>query len=138
MLNTCAAWYVYPYRAHQWAAVSVNGGVLCRLTGFFKSLGVKAVLDTNTGRDISLLEAAAEFLERYKAAHPGLKQHGEAVRQLPATLPHAYRCIFHVLGSSLRVLSCEAVILCQWKPLEASAAKTYCHEMAVKVQHHFT
>ena len=41
-----------------------------RLTGFFKGLGVKAVLDTNTGRDVALLEAAAEFIERYRAAHP--------------------------------------------------------------------
>ena len=29
-----------------------------------------AVYDTNTGRDIALLEAAAEFIERYRAAHP--------------------------------------------------------------------
>jgi len=48
----------------------------CRLTGFFKGLGVKAVLDTNTGRDIALLEAAADFMERYKAAHPEYTQGG--------------------------------------------------------------
>ncbi len=48
----------------------------CRLTGFFKALGVKAVLDTSTGRDIALLEAAAEFIQRYKAAHPDPAQNG--------------------------------------------------------------
>lgn len=37
------------------------------------------MLDTNTGRDIALLEAAAEFLERYKAAHPGLEQEGKTI-----------------------------------------------------------
>lgn len=46
------------------------------MTGFFKGLGVKAVLDTNTGRDIALLESAAEFLQRYKAAHPDQAQSG--------------------------------------------------------------
>ena len=64
--------------------------MLCRLTGFFKGLGVKAVLDTNTGRDIALLEAAAEFLERYKAAHPGLKPDGET---MICIMPHAGRRI---------------------------------------------
>lgn len=56
--------------------VSVTAACLCRLTGFLKGLGVKAVLDTNTGRDIALLEAAAEFIERYKTAHPELMQSG--------------------------------------------------------------
>ena len=83
VLSSCAVWYVSPCRALQQAARSVNGWVLCRLTGFFKGLGVKAVLDTNTGRDIALLEAAAEFLERYKAAHPGFEQDGETI---------TYRC----------------------------------------------
>lgn len=34
------------------------------------------MLDTNTGRDIALLEAAADFMERYKAAHPEHTQGG--------------------------------------------------------------
>lgn len=59
------------------AALAAYHGVppaeaLRRLTGFFKGLGVRAVLDTNTGRDLALLEAAAEFIERYRAAHPEL------------------------------------------------------------------
>ena len=87
VLSSCMAWYASACRAHQRAATSVSGWVLCRLTGFFKGLGVKAVLDTNTGRDIALLEAAAEFLERYKAAHPLLKQHGET--DLQSSLAHA-------------------------------------------------
>ncbi|CAK0781927.1 hypothetical protein CVIRNUC_005508 [Coccomyxa viridis] len=55
---------------------------MSRLSGFFKGLGVKAVLDTNTGRDIALLEAAAEFLERYKAAHPGPEQHENGIADM--------------------------------------------------------
>lgn len=53
-----------------------RGHVCCRLTAFFKGLGVKAVLDTNTGRDIALLEAAAEFIQRYRAAHPQVIEEG--------------------------------------------------------------
>ncbi len=45
---------------------------LQKLTGFFKGLGVRAVLDTSTGRDFALLEAAAEFVQRYREAHPEL------------------------------------------------------------------
>ena len=41
-----------------------------RLTGFLKGLGVRAVLDASVGRDFALLEAAAEFVERYRQAHP--------------------------------------------------------------------
>ena len=43
---------------------------LQKLTGFFKGQGVKAVLDTSIGRDFSLLEAAAEFVQRYRERHP--------------------------------------------------------------------
>lgn len=45
---------------------------LQKLTGFFKGQGVKAVLDTSIGRDFSLLEAAAEFVQRYRERHPEL------------------------------------------------------------------
>lgn len=41
-----------------------------RLAGFLKGLGVRAVLDAGAGRDLALLEAAAEFVERYRRAHP--------------------------------------------------------------------
>ncbi|BDA43699.1 Cytosolic iron-sulfur assembly component 3 [Coccomyxa sp. Obi] len=47
---------------------------LQKLTGFFKGLGVKAVLDTSTGRDFALLEAAAEFVQRYRTRHPELSE----------------------------------------------------------------
>ncbi len=54
---------------------------LQKLTGFFKAQGVKAVLDTSTGRDFALLEAAAEFVQRYRERHP---EH-----------PGTPECIFH-------------------------------------------
>eukprot|EP00193_Tetraselmis_chui_P008082 CAMPEP_0177759780 /NCGR_PEP_ID=MMETSP0491_2-20121128/4912_1 /TAXON_ID=63592 /ORGANISM="Tetraselmis chuii, Strain PLY429" /LENGTH=518 /DNA_ID=CAMNT_0019275627 /DNA_START=362 /DNA_END=1915 /DNA_ORIENTATION=- len=38
-----------------------------RLVGFFKSLGVKAVLDLSCARDVSLMEAAAEFCYRFRS-----------------------------------------------------------------------
>lgn len=46
------------------------GETQARLAGFLKGLGVRAVLDASAGRDFALLEAAAEFVERYRAAHP--------------------------------------------------------------------
>lgn len=42
--------------------------VLRRLTHFFQELGVKHVFDTTDSRDLSLVETAAEFLARYRAA----------------------------------------------------------------------
>ena len=46
------------------------GAAQRRLAGFLKGLGVRAVLDASAGRDFALLEAAAEFVARYRAAHP--------------------------------------------------------------------
>ncbi|CAN6470652.1 unnamed protein product [Victoria cruziana] len=40
--------------------------VFRKLTGFLKSLGVKAVFDTSCSRDLSLIECCHEFIERYK------------------------------------------------------------------------
>lgn len=42
--------------------------VLRRLTTFFESIGVKHVFDTTDSRDLSLVETAAEFVSRYRAA----------------------------------------------------------------------
>mmetsp|Transcript_18436 Transcript_18436/g.60014 ORF Transcript_18436/g.60014 Transcript_18436/m.60014 type:complete len:524 (+) Transcript_18436:32-1603(+) len=39
-----------------------------RLTGYFKTLGVRAVFDTTCSRDLTLLEAREEFVQRYRAA----------------------------------------------------------------------
>eukprot|EP00899_Mesostigma_viride_P002129 jgi/Mesvir1/11917/Mv00255-RA.1 len=39
-----------------------------RLTSFFKSLGVAAVYDTSSTRDVALMENAAEFASRYQRA----------------------------------------------------------------------
>jgi len=38
-----------------------------RLAAFFKGLGVAAVLDDSVGRDLALLEAAEEFVQRFRA-----------------------------------------------------------------------
>ncbi|KAJ6779115.1 NITRATE FORMATE IRON DEHYDROGENASE [Salix koriyanagi] len=40
--------------------------VLKKLTTFFKSLGVKAVFDTSSSRDLTLIETCHEFVNRYK------------------------------------------------------------------------
>ncbi|XP_024524681.1 protein NAR1 [Selaginella moellendorffii] len=40
--------------------------VFRKLTGFLKSLGVKAVFDTSCSRDLSLIESCVEFVNRYK------------------------------------------------------------------------
>lgn len=40
--------------------------VFRKLTTLFKSLGVKAVLDTSCSRDLSLIESCNEFISRYK------------------------------------------------------------------------
>ncbi|KAI4296027.1 hypothetical protein L6164_036017 [Bauhinia variegata] len=53
------------------ASLSVHFGisplqVFKKLTGFFKSLGVKAVFDTSCSRDLTLVESCNEFIRRYK------------------------------------------------------------------------
>ncbi|XP_022877886.1 protein NAR1 [Olea europaea var. sylvestris] len=40
--------------------------VLTKLTTFFKSLGVKAVFDTSSSRDLTLIESCNEFITRYE------------------------------------------------------------------------
>ncbi|KAM1797234.1 hypothetical protein ACFX11_037375 [Malus domestica] len=40
--------------------------VFRKLTTFFKSLGVKAIFDTSTSRDLTLVESCNEFISRYK------------------------------------------------------------------------
>ncbi|GAQ90605.1 ferredoxin hydrogenase [Klebsormidium nitens] len=49
-----------------------------KLTGFLKSLGVRAVFDTSCSRDLSLLESCQEFVDRYrKAAGNSATKQGE-------------------------------------------------------------
>ncbi|KAK9826721.1 hypothetical protein WJX81_001163 [Elliptochloris bilobata] len=43
-----------------------------RLAAFLKALGVRMVLDASAGRDLALLEAAAEFVARYRAVRRAL------------------------------------------------------------------
>ena len=40
--------------------------VFKKLTTFFKSLGVKAVFDTSSSRDLTLIETCHEFVNRFK------------------------------------------------------------------------
>lgn len=46
--------------------VSVEFQVFKKLTTFLKSLGVKAVFDVSSSRDIALVETCNEFIARYK------------------------------------------------------------------------
>ena len=39
--------------------------VFKKLTTFFKSLGVRAVFDTSSSRDLTLIESCNEFITRY-------------------------------------------------------------------------
>ncbi|GAB2301035.1 Cytosolic Fe-S cluster assembly factor nar1 [Dionaea muscipula] len=48
-----------------------------KLTTFFKSLGVKAVFDTSSSRDLSLIEACNEFIGRYKQHQSNIDTKGE-------------------------------------------------------------
>lgn len=45
-----------------------------RLAGYFKSMGADMVLDMTVAEDLSLIESAKEFVERYKAAKEGSKK----------------------------------------------------------------
>lgn len=47
---------------------------LRKLAGFFYRLGADAVLDMTVADDFVLLEAAKEFIERYKASKEGIKR----------------------------------------------------------------
>jgi len=56
------------------ASLGAAGGLTPRqttgkLSAFLRGMGVAAVLDSGSGRDLALMEAAAEFLTRYRAAH---------------------------------------------------------------------
>ncbi|CAM0145661.1 unnamed protein product [Urochloa decumbens] len=55
--------------------------VLRKLTALFKSMGVKAVYDTSSSRDLSLIEACNEFVSRYQKNQSSIGQ--EAAANLP-------------------------------------------------------
>lgn len=61
---------------------------LGKLVSLFKGLGVKAVLDTSTSRDLSLLESAQEFIARYLTKHPehAGTGHGESLVEVQSQL----------------------------------------------------
>ncbi|KAK3146085.1 hypothetical protein QOZ80_3BG0261440 [Eleusine coracana subsp. coracana] len=55
--------------------------VLRKLTALFKSMGVKAVYDTSSSRDLSLIEACNEFVSRYQ------KNQSSGGKEAAANLP---------------------------------------------------
>ncbi|GLI69561.1 hypothetical protein VaNZ11_014197 [Volvox africanus] len=60
---------------------------LARLAGWFKWLGVRAVWDLTTARDLVLLEEAAEFLDRYRSSQEAGSSGRPAGQAPPAPLP---------------------------------------------------
>eukprot|EP00696_Hemimastix_kukwesjijk_P001287 gnl/Hemi2/11630_TR3999_c0_g1_i1.p1 gnl/Hemi2/11630_TR3999_c0_g1~~gnl/Hemi2/11630_TR3999_c0_g1_i1.p1 ORF type:complete len:432 (+),score=96.61 gnl/Hemi2/11630_TR3999_c0_g1_i1:189-1484(+) len=58
-----------------------------KLTSLFKTLGVTAVIDTGTARDISLLEAAKEFVHRYRVSKLGSSHQEGPLASQPTRLP---------------------------------------------------
>ena len=46
-----------------------------RLAACLRGLGATAVFDAGTGRELALLEAAADFLQRYKQTHEQRQGH---------------------------------------------------------------
>ncbi|XP_058081624.1 protein NAR1 isoform X2 [Magnolia sinica] len=62
--------------------------VFRKLTTFFKSLGVKAVFDTSSSRDLSLVETCNEFIMRYNQHHStGGKGFESALPMLSSACP---------------------------------------------------
>lgn len=51
--------------------------VLRKLTTLFKSMGVKAVFDTNSSKDITLIESCKEFVTRYEQSKLKGGENGE-------------------------------------------------------------
>ena len=47
--------------------------VASRLAFCLRELGAKAIFDANTGRELALREAAAEFLRKYRTQHFGVQ-----------------------------------------------------------------
>jgi len=57
------------------AAIATHTGLTLweahgRLAGFLRGLGAHALIDCGLGADIHLMQVAAEFIARYRAAHP--------------------------------------------------------------------
>lgn len=58
-----------------------------KLAAFFRRLGVAAVLDVSPGRDMALMEAASEFVQRYKDTREQRNTLGEFVTDIPSPSP---------------------------------------------------
>ncbi|XP_020268477.1 protein NAR1 [Asparagus officinalis] len=62
--------------------------VFRKLTGFFKSLGVKAVYDTSSSRDLSLIECCNEFISRYNQHNLSTgKEYGSTIPMISSACP---------------------------------------------------
>ena len=73
-----------------------------KLSGYFKSMGADMVLDMTVAEDLSLVESAKEFVERYKAAKEGSKT------QLPML---ASSCPGRALYSSIILFYFTAILI---------------------------
>lgn len=62
--------------------------VFRKLTTFFKSLGVRAIFDTSSSRDLSLIEACNEFITRYKqSVSSDAEMHNSALPMISSACP---------------------------------------------------
>jgi len=62
---------------------------LHKLAGFFYQLGADAVLDMTVADDFTLIEAAKEFIKRYKASKEGIKNQ---LPMLSSSCPGKTKC----------------------------------------------
>lgn len=75
-----------------------------KLTGFLKSLGVKAVFDTSCSRDLSLVESCAEFVERFRAE--------KRFPILASSCPG--KCIILNISAYLNIYNPRSLIILPW------------------------
>uniref|UniRef100_A0A3B6KA93 Iron hydrogenase small subunit domain-containing protein n=1 Tax=Triticum aestivum TaxID=4565 RepID=A0A3B6KA93_WHEAT len=75
--------------------------VFRKLTALFKSMGVKAVYDTSSSRDLALIEACNEFISRYKLSQ--LSSDKEVGTSLPVL---SSACPGHMMYIMVTVMPC--------------------------------
>lgn len=73
---------------------------LRKLAGFFYRLGADAVLDMTVADDFALIEAAKEFIERYKASKEGTKNQ---LPMLSSSCPGKTRCFIRLDEKTPRI-----------------------------------
>lgn len=82
--------------------------VFKKLTTFFKSLGVKAVFDTNCSKDITLIETCNEFIARYKQSQES--DDGSSKSSLPMLSSACPGMYVYVIMVCVRAPTCLEVI----------------------------